>query len=205
MSKTSHNSVGQIRSRLPQFFYQKILREQSVDVELIDQQHGKSQSSLPNKRSPIWPRCLSPCTNPLFWETISAIFSLLCLTAIFVILAVYNNSPSPSLPHGVTLNAIVSILATGSKASLIFVTSESIRQLKWIWFRTRRTLVDMQLLIMRVGGLGDALYFFTDIKDALWSHWEQLSPYLRLHLTRSCSNFSATLSGRLQALHISPV
>lgn len=120
MSKTSHNSVGQIRSRLPQFFYQKILREQSVDVELIDQQHGKSQSSLPNKRSSIWPRCLSPCTNPWFWETISAIFSLLCLTAIFVILAVYNNSPSPSLPHSVILNAIVSILATGSKASLIF-------------------------------------------------------------------------------------
>lgn len=144
MSKTSRNSVGQIRCHLSPFFYQKLVREQPVDVELNDQQHGKSQSSFPNKQSSIWPRCLSPYTNPWFWEAVSAIFSLLCLTAIFVILAVYNNSPSPRLPHGVTLNAIVSILATGSKASLIFVTSESIGQLKWIWFRTKRTLVDMQ-------------------------------------------------------------
>ena len=82
--------------------------------------------------------------QPMVLGESSVIFSLLCLTAIFVIPAVYNNSSSPNLPHGVTLNAVVSILATGSKASLIFVTSESIGQLKWLWFRTKRALIDME-------------------------------------------------------------
>lgn len=144
MSKTSHDPVGQIQSHVPPFSYQNLVRERPVDIELNDEHHGKAQSSVPNIQSSKRPRWLSPCTDPWFWENLSVIFSLLCLTAIFVILAVYNNSPSPRLPHGLTLNAIVSILATGSKASLIFVTSESIGQLKWIWFRTKRALIDME-------------------------------------------------------------
>lgn len=64
--------------------------------------------------------------------------------AIPVALLIYNNKPSPSLPRGITLNTIVLLLATGSKSSLLFVTSESIGQLKWIWFRKEHRLSDIQ-------------------------------------------------------------
>ncbi|KAL4915003.1 hypothetical protein BDW62DRAFT_204092 [Aspergillus aurantiobrunneus] len=64
---------------------------------------------------------------------------------VVVILAVYNKSPLPSLPRGLTLNAIVSILAAGSKSSLIFVAGEWIGQLKWIWFQRKQALIDMQI------------------------------------------------------------
>lgn len=79
-----------------------------------------------------------------FWEILSVIFSTLCFTATITTLAFYNGKSEPNMPKGITLNAIVSILASGTKSSLIFVTSQSIGQLKWIWFRRKRKLLDLQ-------------------------------------------------------------
>ncbi|KAL4860792.1 hypothetical protein BDV12DRAFT_181109 [Aspergillus spectabilis] len=47
----------------------------------------------------------------------------------------YNGKPSPELPYGVTLNVMLSVLASDTKSSLIFVTSTAIGQLKRIWYR----------------------------------------------------------------------
>ncbi|CAI7628860.1 unnamed protein product [Penicillium bialowiezense] len=71
------------------------------------------------------------------------------ITIIFiVVLQVYDQKPRPPLHYGITLNAIVSILATASKSALLFVVGECIGQLKWVWFykgSERRQLSDMQL------------------------------------------------------------
>ncbi|RJE20239.1 hypothetical protein PHISCL_07417 [Aspergillus sclerotialis] len=73
-------------------------------------------------------------------------FSASCFIAIFGILLAYDQKESPSFPQGLTLNAIVSILSTGSKSSLIFVIGECIGQLKWMWFQgeNKRPLNDLQ-------------------------------------------------------------
>ncbi|OJJ35802.1 hypothetical protein ASPWEDRAFT_41044 [Aspergillus wentii DTO 134E9] len=73
-----------------------------------------------------------------FWEIFAVAFSVICAVAILVLLLVYDGKASPSLPHELTLNTIVSILATASKSSLIFLISASISQLKWIWFQKEK-------------------------------------------------------------------
>ena len=56
----------------------------------------------------------------------------------------YEDKPVHPLPHGITLNAINSTLATASKASLLFVIGASVGQLKWERFRQQPKLYDLQ-------------------------------------------------------------
>ncbi|OJK03020.1 hypothetical protein ASPACDRAFT_40335 [Aspergillus aculeatus ATCC 16872] len=55
-----------------------------------------------------------------FYESVAVCFSIACLIAIVCILLVYDQQKTPSLSYGLTLNAIVSILATGAKSALLF-------------------------------------------------------------------------------------
>lgn len=65
---------------------------------------------------------------------------------IVVLLAYYNNKPVFDW-HGVTLNAIVSIMSTISKALLAFTLDESLGQAKWIWLsRQPQPLNDLNLI-----------------------------------------------------------
>ena len=78
-------------------------------------------------------------------ETFLMSFSFLAFLVIVIVLAVYDQKPSPSLKWGLKLNTVISILAIASKSSLMFVVSEAIGQLKWIWFRTgKRRLKSLQ-------------------------------------------------------------
>ncbi|CAG7944807.1 unnamed protein product [Penicillium salamii] len=79
------------------------------------------------------------------WEASAIIFSILCFTAMFCVVRVYDQQASPSLPYGITLNSVISILGTASKSSLIFAVAESLGQLKWMWFwKSRKPLRDFQ-------------------------------------------------------------
>lgn len=90
----------------------------------------------------LWKR---PFLNTWLAEILALAFSAACLTAIVVVLKVYERKAIPKIPFGLTLNAIISILATGSKSSLLLAVAGAISQLKWSWFATRRrNLDDMQ-------------------------------------------------------------
>ncbi|KAL4891331.1 hypothetical protein BDV59DRAFT_182242 [Aspergillus ambiguus] len=80
------------------------------------------------------------------WEIISMTFSTLCFLAIVGIMRFYDRKEIPSFPQGLTLNAIISILATGSKSSLLCMIGTSVGQLKWLWFSggKKRPLYDLQ-------------------------------------------------------------
>ncbi|KAG2415018.1 hypothetical protein HFD88_006208 [Aspergillus terreus] len=80
------------------------------------------------------------------WEIFSITFSTLCLLAIVGIIRFYDQKKMPSFPHGLTLNATVSILATCSKSALLCMIGTSVGQLKWLWFsgRRERPLYDLQ-------------------------------------------------------------
>lgn len=89
---------------------------------------------------------LLPILDTWFYEILAIVFSLACFVSILGVLVAYNQRPAPSLSYGLTLNAIISILATASKSSLIFAIAECVGQLKWVWFYKRRTQLDsMQL------------------------------------------------------------
>ena len=68
----------------------------------------------------------------------------LFMAILIILLAVYDGHEIFDW-HGVTLNAIVSLLSTASKAALLFALAESVGQWKWILFSSRsRPLLDLE-------------------------------------------------------------
>lgn len=77
-------------------------------------------------------------------EISGIVASTLLLIALSAILAVYDNKAVFEW-KGVTLNAVVSVISTASKASLLYSISQLISQWKWIIFtRTKRPLMDFE-------------------------------------------------------------
>ncbi|RDW63240.1 DUF3176 domain-containing protein [Aspergillus mulundensis] len=90
-------------------------------------------------------------TQP-FWgtswtlEILGCIISLIFLAAIIAVLYHYDGQPMPDWPYGITLNALVSVFSTVMKATMAFILTESLAQLKWSWFRDGNKLSDLALL-----------------------------------------------------------
>jgi hypothetical protein len=72
--------------------------------------------------------------------------SVVFLVAIIVVLYEYDGKPMPDWPYGITLNALVSVLSTAMKASMVFIVCEGLSQLKWSWFSNGNKLSDLALL-----------------------------------------------------------
>lgn len=72
-----------------------------------------------------------------FWilEIAGVIVSIACLTAIVVILAIHDGQPFSSWWFYLSLNTVVSILATTSKTSAVLAVTASISQGKWNVFK----------------------------------------------------------------------
>ena len=74
------------------------------------------------------------------------ILGILSLVTILVLLLHYDGEPQFQW-HGVTLNAVVSVLATVARIGLVVPVAESLAQWKWMWFsKEPRPLVDFELL-----------------------------------------------------------
>ena len=94
-------------------------------------------------------------------ETASWIVSLLALMGIIVLLGVFEQRPSPDTlikpshvtirghrfhyPGFLTINSLLSALATILKGTLLFTVAAALSQLKWIWFSAERPLSDFQM------------------------------------------------------------
>ncbi|KAJ9615758.1 hypothetical protein H2200_001835 [Cladophialophora chaetospira] len=77
-------------------------------------------------------------------EILSCLGSLVLLVAICIVLSQYNHKPSPSWPHNITLNTVISILATTFKALMLAATAEAISQTKWLWYRKAHPVSHIQ-------------------------------------------------------------
>ena len=66
------------------------------------------------------------------------------MVVIALVLWVYNGKGIPQLPYGVTLNTLISILATTSRSLLLLIAASVIGQDKWLYFRRFQPLIDMQ-------------------------------------------------------------
>ncbi|KAL8685577.1 MAG: hypothetical protein Q9224_005763 [Gallowayella concinna] len=81
-----------------------------------------------------------------YLSALAVLGSTLALGAIATLLSIYNGTPIFKW-HGVTLNAIVAVLAVTLKGLLAFAISDAIGQSKWIWFsRQQRPLQDLALI-----------------------------------------------------------
>jgi Protein of unknown function (DUF3176) len=78
------------------------------------------------------------------WEILATIGTIAFIVSMIAVLVAYNGKPIFNR-HGVTLNAVVSVLSTASKATLLFVVAEAIGQWKWILFANQsRPLMDLE-------------------------------------------------------------
>ncbi|RDW93037.1 DUF3176 domain-containing protein [Aspergillus mulundensis] len=83
-----------------------------------------------------------------FYEIIAMLFSISSMVTALVILKVYEGRAQPRFAYGLTLNALISLLATVCKSSLVYVVGECISQLKWVWFhrgKKKKALGGIQL------------------------------------------------------------
>ena len=102
----------------------------------------------PKASSSLFSKAETWAKNSWTSEVAAILLSLGLSTSIGVVLGVYDGKPAPSLSIGITFNAIISILSTASKATLIYTISSCLSQTKWIWFKNNkaRRLLDAQLL-----------------------------------------------------------
>ena len=73
-------------------------------------------------------------------ELLFAGFTLICLALTWIVLLLFHSKSKRDWPGGdrVTLNTVLSVLATGIDSALLLVVASAMGQLKWVWF-TRRT------------------------------------------------------------------
>ena len=117
--------------------------DDAVTAVFLDQEKpSESKSGSESLRSSSWKRLLFNTWVP---EILAVIFSVGCIAALAVVLLTFNGRPAPQMRWGLTLNALISILATASKAALLAVVAAVISQLKWCWFSSdSRKLQDLQ-------------------------------------------------------------
>ena len=85
-------------------------------------------------------------TNWWLWEILAVLLSFGTFSALVIVLIVYDGRAVSALPKRISLNAIVSILGTISRTSLMFSITATLCQFKWLLFSGRtRQLKDLQL------------------------------------------------------------
>ncbi|KAH0545431.1 hypothetical protein FGG08_000432 [Glutinoglossum americanum] len=84
-------------------------------------------------------------TDTFLPELLAALLSLVCLAATALLLWRYDGRPLSEWQLGITLNALVSVLATVAKSALAMAVSAGLSQGKWVWFSGgRRGLRDIE-------------------------------------------------------------
>lgn len=138
-----YNSAQHFSSWGPCLRQEVIKRGYPLLVRFSLQLHHFQVSSLSHPNTPTSSRTRR---MPLAWasETAGILASASLLIALAILLLIYDDKAVFEW-KGVTLNAVVSVLSTASKAALLYSTSELISQWKWIGFTgTRRPLIDFQ-------------------------------------------------------------
>ncbi|KAK5053137.1 hypothetical protein LTR84_002111 [Exophiala bonariae] len=72
--------------------------------------------------------------NTWIWEIAGISVCVACLISIIGILLAYDQKPQPRATSGISLTATIAILATISRAAVLFVAASVIAQQKWIKF-----------------------------------------------------------------------
>ncbi|KAK2626365.1 hypothetical protein QTJ16_004627 [Diplocarpon rosae] len=113
-----------------------VLEPESVDRSSLEDSKGDSQHSTYKPHT--WDFIFN-----WKWEILSLCGTTMALVAIIIVLAHYNGEPSPRWPYEITLNTLVSVFSTLLKALMMLTVAECISQLKWIWFKSPRSLADL--------------------------------------------------------------
>jgi Protein of unknown function (DUF3176) len=80
------------------------------------------------------------------WELFAAVFSISCMAAVVVILAIVQDKPLSHWTFQIQPNSMVSVFSTLSNFALLLGVAEGLGQLKWLYFQKKRhRLFDLQV------------------------------------------------------------
>lgn len=109
-------------------------------------EHENTSSPSSSDSSPkfgrSFPRIIDVISDGWSWELLCLAISWACLVAIGVLLGAYDGKPFPTGPGGISLNAMVAILSTVAKSSLMCSVSAVLGQMKWDWFEAQPRRLD---------------------------------------------------------------
>jgi hypothetical protein len=110
------------------------ISEPEEDAALSSKQVDHSQKRLLAPKANPEPASSAPPAGRLklwYWELGSAIISCVCLALMFGVLAYMNGKSYSDWGYRVALNAVVSILVTLGKSSMLVSVAACLDQLKW--------------------------------------------------------------------------
>jgi hypothetical protein len=115
-------------------------------------------------------RTISQWNDWWFLEVTAGASSIACLVTIISILAHYDDKPLNEWHSRITPNAIISVLATVSKSSLLMPVAECISQLTWLRFQRPHSLQLIQEFDEASrGALGSFQILFSTEAVAAWT------------------------------------
>ncbi|PNP77799.1 hypothetical protein FNYG_08880 [Fusarium nygamai] len=96
------------------------------------------------------------------WELLQLFIASGLFAAICIVLYMYSGKELPEWKNlGITLNTLVSIIATFFRASIAIISSEVLAQLKWEWLSSSfRPMSDIQCLTLLPEVLSDPFSYF---------------------------------------------
>ena len=124
------------------------------------------------QRMKLWNRIANPFSDWWMGELLAILVSIVTFIAIVIILRKYDNRTLQKLPQNVSLNFVVSTLATVSKSSLLLAVASAIGQFKWLWISAKyHPLRDLQILMKQAEapwGLPNCLHPELACKSGSW-------------------------------------
>lgn len=105
---------------------------QTQTSNITSEEHGNSreahmQASLEEQSKQTWLQSATSWAPELVW----CLLSVILLMGLVMVLSTFDSRPLPDLPLGLTLNTVVAILATASRAVTVFLIGQGISQMKW--------------------------------------------------------------------------
>ncbi|KAK1722544.1 uncharacterized protein BDZ83DRAFT_582761 [Colletotrichum acutatum] len=100
----------------------------------------KESGLAPSVPKQSWSTSLKGWLPELIWS----IISIASVAALAGVLSRFDGQRLPEWPLGLTLNTLIAFLATLARAAFVIPVSESLSQLKWLWYRKERPLKDFQ-------------------------------------------------------------
>lgn len=146
-------------------------RNQTLDEEaaVLADKKGSTVAHETERHDPgstpsLYRKLQAKCRDHWVWEILACVLAVACLVAIIIILALRQNHPVPNWPNMISINSWVSIFTAIMKAAIMLPVGEGefhgrlgsdgglllliddvgISQLKWLWFKSPRPLMDME-------------------------------------------------------------
>lgn len=109
-------------------------------------------------------------------ELVSSIVALAALAGMVGTLASHQGRPMPKWREGITLNTLVAVFSAVLKSALIMPVAEGISQLKWLWFRKSRALIDLEDFDAASRGPWGSFLFMIQPRKQYVMSWPDMLP-----------------------------